>query len=121
MSRDAAVYRWSALESDQPMPQIDRRRVIGTHAMLSHLVLGKGIVVPVHAHENEQFAIVLDGHVRFTLEDDHGATRTADVRAGEMLHLPPNVRHGATAVETSTVIDVFAPPSDNTGVDAPRG
>lgn len=111
------VYRWTDLDCDHPMDRLDRRRVIGEHAMLSHLVLHQGFALDVHAHENEQFAMVLDGWLRFTLEDQHGTRRTVDVRGGEVLHLPPNVPHGAEAIETTTVIDVFSPPSAGTGID----
>lgn len=91
--------------------------MIGVHAMLSHLVLHQGFQVPVHAHENEQFALVLEGRLRFTLVEGRGE-RTVEVGAGGVLHIPPNVPHAAEALETSTVIDVFAPPSAGTGVDA---
>lgn len=110
------VHRWQDLEPDHPMAKIDRRRVNGAHAMLSHLVLHEGLVVPVHAHANEQFVILLDGHLRFTVEDP--SPRTFDLRSGEVLFVPSNVPHGVTAIVTTTVVDVFAPPSETTGVDA---
>lgn len=113
----AKHHRWQDLVADHPMEFIDRRRLHGSHAMLSHLVLHKGFNVNVHQHENEQFAIVLEGCLRFTLPDDDGSERMLDVRAGEVLHLPPNVPHGAEAIETTIVIDVFSPPSETTGVD----
>lgn len=116
----ATAYRWDELPCDHPMDLIDRRRVIGGKAMLSHLVLHKGFSVPVHAHANEQFALVLDGHMRFTIEGSSGP-ETIDVRSGGVLHLPPDVPHGAEAVETSIVVDVFSPPSAGTGVDAAGG
>ena len=116
----AAVWRWEELPVDHPMPRIDRRRVIGSQAMLSHVTLHAGFVVPPHQHENEQFAVVLSGRMRFTLGPPN-AERVVDVGAGEALHLPPNERHGAEAIETSVVLDVFSPPSTTTGVDAVRG
>ena len=39
------------------------------------------------------------------------------IHAGEVLHLPSNVPHSAFALEDSTVIDVFSPISEKTGLD----
>lgn len=114
---DARLIRWDQLACDRPMPRVDRRRVIGAHAMISHLVLHKGFRLDRHAHENEQFSVVLEGRVRMTIETDAGP-RTFEVGPGELLHLPPNVPHAAEALETTVVLDIFAPPSAATGVDA---
>ncbi len=117
MSHDfACVHRWNDLPVDHPMDRIERRRVIGDKTMLSHVVLQEGFALGEHAHKNEQFAIVLSGCVEFTISDARG-TRTEIVRGGEVLHLPSNVPHAALAIETSTVIDVFTPPSELTGID----
>lgn len=104
--------RWTDLPADTPMPLLERRRVIGSQCMISHVSLKKGCVVPTHAHENEQMVCVLSGCLRFTL-----ANGVTDVRAGEVLHLPPNAPHAAEALEDSAVLDVFAPPSAMTGID----
>ena len=116
----ATVHRWDDLEIDQPMALIDRRRVIGEHVMLSHVTLHKGFMVPPHQHANEQMAVVLSGRVRFTLLAHSGESRerTVELGPGEVLHLPPNVPHGAEALEETVILDVFSPPSETTGVDA---
>ncbi len=106
---------WTALPFDQPMPLLDRHRVIGEQAMISRVLLHAGCVVPSHAHENEQFACVLSGRVRFTLADGERV-----LGAGEVLWLPSHAPHAAEALETAVVLDVFAPPSQTTGVDVRR-
>jgi len=108
------VLRWSDLAVDEPLPKVRRRRIVGEHAMLSRFELGAGCEVPSHSHPNEQLACVLSGRVRFVVGDEELV-----VTAGEVLHLPPHVPHAAFALEDSIVIDVFAPPSESTGVDAP--
>ena len=60
---------------------------------------------------------MLSGRVRFTLGEP-GSERTVELVGGQVLLVPPNVRHGAEAIETSELLDVFSPPSDTTGVDA---
>jgi quercetin dioxygenase-like cupin family protein len=54
----------------------------------------------------------------FTLQPRGGGGQTTlSVKAGEVLHLPPNVPHAADAVVDTVVLDIFSPPSETTGVD----
>ncbi|MDX1568445.1 MAG: cupin domain-containing protein [Longimicrobiales bacterium] len=73
--------------------------------MLAHLRLEEGARVPMHSHENEQLSWVLEGALRFVVED-----REIVVRAGEVLHLPSDVPHSAEAVEDTVAVDIFSPP-----------
>lgn len=114
---DAAPARprmahWCDLPSDAPMPLLERRRVIGELAMVSHVTLHAGCDVPVHAHVNEQISCVLSGRVEFTLADER---RT--LGAGEVIYLPSRAPHGARAIDEAVILDIFAPPSATTGID----
>lgn len=114
----ATAHRWSDLTVDNPMPMLERRRVLGTHAMLSHVTLHKGCVVPSHAHANEQFACILSGKLKFGIGTPGSLEhRYVTVEAGGVLHLPGNVPHSAEALEETVVLDVFSPPSATTGID----
>ena len=114
----AVRYRWQDLPKDSPMPRLERRRIIGQHAMISEVFLAKGCFVPTHAHENEQFAWVVRGKVSFGIGDDDSPQRSEMVlEEGEVLHLPSNVPHSAEALEESVVIDIFSPTSEKTGID----
>jgi len=73
--------------------------------MLAHVYLKKGCVVPDHSHEHEQFTYVLEGVLKFTIND-----REILVKAGEVMHIPSNVVHGAVALEDTLDVDVFSPP-----------
>lgn len=115
-NRDAVLYRWDDMESDEPMALLSRKRVIGEKAMISRVVLKKGCVVPRHAHENEQFACMMSGALEFTLGDESRST-VVIARTGDVLHLPSNVFHAAKALEDTIVLDVFTPPSEKTGID----
>ncbi|HEX5050617.1 MAG TPA: DinB family protein [Planctomycetota bacterium] len=112
----AVAATWSRLPSDAPTALLERRRVIGNEAMISHITLHRGCVVPTHAHANEQFACVLSGLVRFVLADGEQV-----LGAGDVLYLPSQAPHSAEAIETAVVLDVFAPPSATTGIDERRG
>lgn len=114
----ARRYSWSELPIDSPMDLLERRRIIGDKAMLSQVHLKRGCRVPLHAHENEQFACILSGSLRFTLGEPGSASQhELIVRAGEVLLLPSNVPHAAEALEDTLVLDVFSPPSEKTGID----
>jgi quercetin dioxygenase-like cupin family protein len=114
----AQVYRWTEMETDFPMERLSRRRIIGKRAMLSHVRLDRGCLVPTHAHENEQFACVLSGRLRFLIGEAGAAdAKEIIVGAGEVLHLPSCVPHTAEALEDTVVLDVFSPPSAETGID----
>ncbi len=117
-SGEANVFSWAALQADSPMPLIERRRVIGTKAMISHVRLRRGCKVPSHRHENEQITSILEGRLRFGVGEEGTAEhRELTAAAGDVVHLPSNVPHSAEALEDTLVLDVFAPPSETTGID----
>ncbi|MFO0872990.1 MAG: cupin domain-containing protein [Phycisphaerales bacterium] len=118
----AAMHRWADLPIDRPMARIERQRVIGSQMMISRVVLERGFAIATHHHPNEQFAVVLSGRMRFGIgAEGSPERRTLELVAGEVLHLPPNVPHSAEAIETSVLLDLFAPPSEKTGVDEATG
>ncbi len=118
MKHSAQRFAWNELEADSPMPLLSRRRIIGKQAMLSHVFLKKGCFVPSHAHENEQFACVLSGRLRFVIgEENAPSPEVLTIGGGETLYLPSQVRHSAEALEDTVVLDVFSPPSEKTGID----
>ncbi|MBC7834755.1 MAG: cupin domain-containing protein [Phycisphaerales bacterium] len=102
------------------MALLERRRFIGDKAMLSHITLRRGCDVPTHAHDNEQFACILSGRLRFGIgAEGSPERRNVVVSAGEVIHLPSGVPHSAYAEEDTVVLDVFSPPSQTTGIDRP--
>ena len=113
----ATIHRWESMPFDAPMDLLERRRVIGSQAMISHVLLKKGCFVPTHAHDNEQFVCLLSGALRFRLGSEDGPRDEVVIRGGEVLHLPSQVPHEAEALEDTVVLDVFSPPSETTGID----
>jgi quercetin dioxygenase-like cupin family protein len=120
MSDGFQHLRWNDLPTDRPMPRIDRRRIIGSHIMVSEVLLQPGFEVPTHAHENEQFVVMLRGRCVFSIGAEGSADRREiEVRGGEVLVLPPNLPHSCRAIEEASILDLFSPPSQTTGVDRP--
>jgi quercetin dioxygenase-like cupin family protein len=98
------VKRWS----EEPVEQLSAtigRQLIHTETMtLARVLLARGAVVPLHEHENEQIATVLEGRLRFVVDADERI-----VAAGESVALAANVPHEVEALEDSVVLDVFSP------------
>lgn len=115
----ATHHRAGDLDVDRPMSGIERRRLVGEQAMIALVSLARGTVVPEHRHPNEQFAYVLEGELRFSLgEESERAIVVAT--AGDIVHLPGDVLHGVEVLADARVLDVFAPPSEGTGLDRPE-
>jgi quercetin dioxygenase-like cupin family protein len=102
-------YRWEELPLEQLKPDLGRRLVSVERMMLAQVYLKEGAIVPKHSHENEQLTYILEGKLRLWLGED-GAEEVFDVRAGEVLHIPPHVPHRAEALENTLDVDVFSPP-----------
>ncbi|MBX3365329.1 MAG: cupin domain-containing protein [Phycisphaeraceae bacterium] len=118
----ARVERWDDLPGDTPMPLLERRRVIGEHAMISRVLLHSGCDVPTHAHANEQLCIVLTGRAIFGLgRENTPDRREIEVGPGDVVVLPPWAPHSCRALEETLILDVFSPPSTMTGIDHPTG
>jgi quercetin dioxygenase-like cupin family protein len=112
------LQRWDDLPWERVTDFLKRRLITGERAMLAHVFLNKGCIVPRHSHENEQFTYILDGALRFRL----GETGRDEliVRTGEVLHIPSNVPHEAEALEDTLDMDIFCPPRSDwlAGTDA---
>lgn len=107
---DASVthYRVAEQPVEELNPLISRSLITGERAMLAHVYLKKGAVVPMHSHDNEQITYVLEGALQFRIGED--GPQDLVVRSGEVLHLPSNVPHEAVALEDTIDVDVFTPP-----------
>jgi quercetin dioxygenase-like cupin family protein len=104
----ARFYRWDDIPKEPLSDMIDRRIVSGEKAMIAHVYLKKGAIVPTHTHDNEQLTYVLDGALRLWLGESE--EQVVNVRAGEILHIPSNMPHRAEALEDTLDVDVFSPP-----------
>lgn len=117
MASQWSLCTWDECAVDRPMAMLERRRVMGERAMVSHVRLMPGCDVPVHSHDNEQISVVVSGRVRFTLGPE---ATVRELGAGDVLMLPGGCPHGAYALEETLILDVFAPPSAMTGIDRPK-
>lgn len=66
--------------------------------------LKKGWVGEAHSHPHHQLIYVIGGAIQITIGSETGIAR-----AGDSLVVDGGMRHQATALEDSEVIDVFTP------------
>ena len=85
---------------------VKRRFVYGRNAMVAQIWLSKGAQVAEHVHEAEQITQVFTGALRLVFRE---SGETHDLRAGEVIVIPPNVPHAAVALEDTYESDTFSP------------
>ena len=96
---------WSSIPIEQLEPGIERQMIVGETLMICRLRLGPKVVTPAHDHPHEQMTIVERGRVLFTVGDEQRFAQ-----AGDVLHFPPGIWHGATMLEEEVIlVDIFSP------------
>ena len=107
-TKSVTRFRWDDMPGELVSPGFERRLVTGERAMLAHIYLKKGFVVPRHQHDNEQITYVVSGALHFWIGEDESQEMV--IRAGDVLHLPSWVWHKAEALEDTLDVDIFSPP-----------
>ena len=64
----------------------------------------KGGIGPIHHHYHSQITHIESGVFQVTIGEE-----TKVLKSGDSFYIPPNVPHGATAIEAGLLIDVFSP------------
>jgi quercetin dioxygenase-like cupin family protein len=100
-----AFRRWQDVPREAIAQGIERQMIVGERLMICRLTFQPRVDTPIHSHPHEQFTLVEKGRVRFSIG---GAVRVAT--AGDVLHFPPDVAHGATMLDEEVVlVDIFTP------------
>lgn len=100
-------YNWTAIAEEKMNPLLSRRVIHTEQLTVARLWLGKGAVVPMHHHENQQVTMLQSGALEFEMGET-GEDRFV-LKAGEVLVIPPNMPHRVVALEESTATDLFTP------------
>lgn len=96
---------WETVEREILTPVFERQLIVGQEVMLARILLRKGCVVPMHSHINEQVSTILEGTLKFFIDN-----KEILVGSGEVLTIPPNMPHAAEAMNDVLAIDIFTPP-----------
>ncbi|MCC6928939.1 MAG: cupin domain-containing protein [Gemmatimonadaceae bacterium] len=110
-SKECTHHPWSEVPLEDVTSHIARKLITGNGMMIAQVFLKKGAIVPRHQHHNEQLTYILEGALRFYLDEDE--SRVQDVRAGEVLHIPAWAWHKAEALEDTLDVDIFNPPRED--------
>jgi quercetin dioxygenase-like cupin family protein len=101
----ALVTDWSKVKTEQTAEGIKRQMVVGQNIMICRFTFDPFVITAEHTHPHEQMTLVVKGKVKFTIDGE-----VHIVTAGDVLHFPPNNRHGATMLDEEVVlIDIFSP------------
>jgi quercetin dioxygenase-like cupin family protein len=96
---------WEKVELEDINSLFQRQMIVGQQVMLARVLLKKGCIVPLHSHVNEQLTYILEGALKFWIDNQEIV-----VRAGQVLTIPPNMPHKAEALEDTVDLDIFHPP-----------
>ena len=82
------------------------RQILGydDQLMMVRVVFRKGAIGYEHRHPHRQVTLVESGSFEVTIDGEKRA-----LKAGDSYFIPPDVPHGATALEDGVLVDVFAP------------
>jgi quercetin dioxygenase-like cupin family protein len=96
--------KWDDIPYEKLNDKFLRKIAYDGKIMIGLTEVAQGYVVPAHSHDNEQMTFVTHGKWRFTIDG-----KVTDVGPNEMIFIPANVVHTATAVESLVAYDVFTP------------
>src|SRR5579863_3449 len=97
-------HNWNAIAEEKMNPLLSRRVIHTEQLTIARLWLGKGSVVPLHSHVNQQVTMLQSGALEFEIAGERFV-----LKAGEVLVIPPNLPHRVVALEESTATDLFTP------------
>jgi len=72
--------------------------------MIVEATFQKGAVGTAHRHPHQQVSYILSGKFRYTMDGE-----SYILEKGDTYYVPPEVLHGAEALEDSVILDVFTP------------
>lgn len=102
-------FTFASLPEKQMNELLTRRMISGEQGTIGYFVYKKGAVVPLHHHVNEQYAMIIKGSVKVSIEGNEYI-----VKAGDGIIIPPDVPHQFEALEEDTIdIDFFTPPRED--------
>jgi quercetin dioxygenase-like cupin family protein len=61
--------RWDDMPRERLGERLERRYIMGKHITLAQFFLAKGCLVAPHSHDSEQMSHVLQGRLRFRVEE----------------------------------------------------
>ena len=99
------LMNWETIPIENLGGGIERQMIVGEKIMICRLKFPPLTITTPHDHPHEQMTIVEKGRAKFIVGSDEKI-----VGAGDVLHFPPNLWHGATMLDEEVIlIDIFSP------------
>jgi len=86
------------------LPGLERKMLNGEKLSFARMNFVPGTKVPRHQHSNEQITLITAGTMLLQMDD-----REITLNKGDIILIPANVPHGATAVGETESLEIFAP------------
>lgn len=104
------VFNWDELEREHVRSGVSRAAFRGDNVLMVMNWLQPGMETRPHNHPCEQLVYVVQGRMRFHVEDE-----VHDLGAGGLLRIPPNAMHYGEPLGDEVVLnlDVFSPIRDD--------
>lgn len=96
-------------QEDFPVEEVEpgiTRQILGhdPHLMMVRVCFKKGAIGYLHTHPHRQASFVEKGSFEVEIDGEKKV-----LKAGDGYFIPPDIPHGATALEDGVLIDVFTP------------
>ena len=99
-------YELDQVAAFSPLPGFQMQSITGGQLMGNWVRIEPNKVMPQHQHPEEQFGVMLEGHLELTVGDE-----TRLLGPGTAYTIPGGVAHHARTHEDGClVLDVFTPP-----------
>jgi quercetin dioxygenase-like cupin family protein len=95
---------YAAIAPREVSPGFHGRYVHSDHVTQGRVDIDAGAQLPEHSHLHEQWTTVQSGTLELTVDGT-----VLVLRPGQLVYIPPHVRHSARAVTACQVLDVFHP------------
>ena len=98
------IHTWNSIKEDAMNPLAGRRALHAQNMTVARFRFDKGNKVAMHHHINDQVTMVQSGAVRMVCGEEEFV-----LKAGEFVHVAPDVPHGNEALEDTVIIEIFSP------------
>ncbi|MCL6003117.1 MAG: cupin domain-containing protein [Thermoplasmatales archaeon] len=105
---DLKKLPWDKVKSEELSKGLSRKLIYGDKVMVAEVRLKKGVVVPEHHHVSEQLTWIVKGELLFEIDG-----KKITVKEGDVLVIPSNKPHKATAMLDTIDMDMFSPIRDD--------
>lgn len=106
MGQKAKMYSWDDLPREVVRPGVTRSGFRGEDTLMVMNWLEPGMEVNPHSHPFEQLVYIVQGRIRFTIEDE-----VIEAGPGSLIRIPPDAVHCGEPLGDEPVmnLDIFNP------------